>query len=251
METNRVKTYIKGFDEALDGGIPENHVVLLTGSTGTMKSCLAYYILYNNAKKGLNGLYISLEQDRESFLSDMHTLGLDIESISDKLFVFDASNRDTLEQKVAELKTLGLGDEAQIDRGTFMSTFKYTVKWIKERLGTKVIAIDSLDALEVLSELEEPRRDLFNFFEWLRDLKVTTFLVHETSPPLSFLMQPQLSHDEDFLADAIIQLTLEKTDEVNFQRRIRCVKMRAVNHSTDHFTLLFEHSLFEVTKAIY
>lgn len=251
MGTNKIKTYVRNFDEALDGGIPENHVVLITGPSGAMKSSLAYYMLYNNAKKGLNGLYVSLEQDRGDFLEDISVLGLNVNAVSDKLHVFDAGNRASLEEKAAELKALGLEGEAELDKGTFMPTFRYTVKWIKERLGINLVVVDSLDSLEVLSGLEDVRSELFSFFEWLRELKVTTILVAESVPPLSFLMQPQLGHDEDFLADGIIQLSMEKTDAVNFQRRIRCVKMRSANHSTDHFTLIYEHGQFEVTKAIY
>jgi KaiC/GvpD/RAD55 family RecA-like ATPase len=46
------KTYIRGFDEEIEGGIPQGHVVLVAGPPGTMKSSLAYSILYNNALNG-------------------------------------------------------------------------------------------------------------------------------------------------------------------------------------------------------
>ncbi|MCJ7517908.1 MAG: hypothetical protein MUO18_08110, partial [Methanomassiliicoccales archaeon] len=59
----KFKTYVQGFDENLGGGIPQGQIVLLAGEAGTMKSSLAYYVLFMNAKKdGINGLYISLEQ---------------------------------------------------------------------------------------------------------------------------------------------------------------------------------------------
>src|SRR3970040_2096619 len=48
-----VKTSIRGFDDdVLRGGIPEGHVVLLRGASGTMKSSIAYYVLYHNALPG-------------------------------------------------------------------------------------------------------------------------------------------------------------------------------------------------------
>ena len=62
----RLKTYIKGLDPHLEGGLPKGHILLFAGQPGTMKSSLAYSILYNNAKEnGINGIHISLEQSRE------------------------------------------------------------------------------------------------------------------------------------------------------------------------------------------
>ena len=44
----RVKTYIQGLDEQMSGGVPKGHVVLISGMPGTMKSSVAFNILYNN-----------------------------------------------------------------------------------------------------------------------------------------------------------------------------------------------------------
>lgn len=139
MAAKRIRTYIKGFDEALDGGIPENHAVLVTGPTGAMKSSLAYYMLYHNAKQGVNGLYVSLEQEKGRVVADMTSLGLDITKVEDKLHIFDASDRAFLEEEVSELKELDLGDNMpQEKRDTFMYLFKYLVKRVKESLGSSL-----------------------------------------------------------------------------------------------------------------
>src|SRR2546427_11261347 len=64
-----VKTHIRGFDEdVLRGGIPQGHVVLVRGASGTMKSSLAYYVLYHNALDGTPGLYVTLEQTAAGLL---------------------------------------------------------------------------------------------------------------------------------------------------------------------------------------
>ncbi len=69
-------TYIKGFDEELGGGIPEYHIILVSGTPGTMKSSVAYNILYNNIKhEDSVGVYVSLEQSRENLLFQLESLG--------------------------------------------------------------------------------------------------------------------------------------------------------------------------------
>src|SRR3989304_2389333 len=76
MERNRIKTHIPGLDEALQGGIPEGFVVLLSGAPGTMKSSLAFSILYQNAlKEGRKGAYFTLEQGKDLLLEHMAALG--------------------------------------------------------------------------------------------------------------------------------------------------------------------------------
>ncbi|MCK5038723.1 MAG: circadian clock protein KaiC, partial [Thermoplasmata archaeon] len=81
-EKERVKTYIQGLDEQLNGGIPKGHVCLVSGMPGTMKSSVAYNILHNNAKHGgKKGLYISLEQGRDSLIEHMDGLGMPIDEV--------------------------------------------------------------------------------------------------------------------------------------------------------------------------
>jgi len=61
------KTYIKGFDEEMEGGIPQGHVVLISGPPGTMKSSITFNMLYKNAlEQGTRGVYVTLEQGKSS-----------------------------------------------------------------------------------------------------------------------------------------------------------------------------------------
>jgi len=46
---DRIRTFIHGFDEKLDGGIPVGQIVLLAGEPGTMKSTIAFNVIYQNA----------------------------------------------------------------------------------------------------------------------------------------------------------------------------------------------------------
>src|SRR3989449_10885595 len=99
-----VKTHIRGFDEdVLRGGIPQGHVVLVRGASGTMKSSLAYYVLYHNALEGAPGLYVTLEQTAAGLLEHIAGLGLKATAVSEALPVLDLSRgREDLEEMVAK-----------------------------------------------------------------------------------------------------------------------------------------------------
>ena len=228
-----VKTFIKGFDEKLGGGIPEGSVVLVVGEPGTMKSSVAFNILFYNAVEADNtGLYISLEQSRESLMDHMSGLNMDISVAEDKVNILDLG--------LIRKNLTMLADQS------WMHVFKMYVENLQKSHDFKLLVLDSLPVLELLAEFKSPRADLFHFFEWLRDQSITTFLISEMSQD----SPAYAKYDEDFLADGIIHVKMEKVDDINIQRRMRCVKMRSANHSPNFFTLLFHDGTFEVTKVI-
>ncbi|MCK4455626.1 MAG: KaiC domain-containing protein, partial [Thermoplasmata archaeon] len=59
MTGDRVRTHIRGLDEQLQGGVPRGSVVLIAGKPGTMKSSVAFNILYRNAKENRGGAYVT------------------------------------------------------------------------------------------------------------------------------------------------------------------------------------------------
>lgn len=233
MARGKIKTYIQGFDEHLGGGIPEESIVLVTGETGTMRSSIAYSILYNNAlKEGKKGVYISLEQSRKSLLQNMDALGMPYKPVEDKLSVLDLG----LIRK--SLKTVG--------NQSWMQVFKMYAENLKNNSNYDLLVLDTLSVLEVLADFKDPRTELFHFFVWLRDLKVTSFLVSEMKPN-----SPEYGkYDEDFLSDGVFHLKMEKVGDINIQRRIRCVKLRSAQHSPNFYTLLHSDGKFEVTRVI-
>ena len=110
-----------------------------------------------------------------------------------------------------------------------------------------LIAIDSLEALYSLSRIENPRRELFHFFGFLRSLNATSFLISEI---------PSGSHgafgryDEEFLADGILHLKHAPIGDTDVQLRIRCVKMRRSRHEHGDFALVRSGDRFQITRVI-
>ncbi len=246
MARSLVKTHIRGFDEdVLRGGIPQGHVILVRGASGTMKSSLAYYVLYHNALGGAPGLYVTLEQSAGGLLEHVASLGLKATAVSDVLPILDLSRgREHLEEMVAKV---GEMTDTTATRGeALLAVLKGKILELKKKRAFQLLAIDSWDALELILEFRDRRAETFGFFEWLRDLDVTSFLISE-EPALE---APPTALEEEFLADGIIHVRLEPVTETAYQRRVQCVKMRSVNQDSDDHTLLFENGRFEVARAI-
>ena len=229
MPIDRVKTYIKGLDENISGGIPRRHVVLVVGQPGTMKSSLGYYMLYMNAKHaGKKGVFISLEQSRVSLAQAMTNMGMAATpDIGDKISILDLG---FIRKKMT-----------QIASQTWLEVFKMYAQNLKENLDFDIMVIDSLPVLETLARFKDTREELFHFFEWLKELDITTFVIHEMPQGTDRLAE----NGEDFLSDGIIHLDL-KRDQQNVNLFLSIMKMRSTKHKRGYFPLIYDKSGFEV-----
>ena len=228
MPAPRVRTYIRGLDEQLQGGVPRAHVVLVAGKPGTMKSSVAFNMLYHNAKDdGLGCLYVTLEQSRDSLLENMAGLGMDIKGLESKLSVLDLG---LIRKKLKQLANK-----------SWLEVFKMYVDNLDKTMDISILVIDSLPVLEVMAKFEDPRDDLFRFFEWLRDLEITTVLIAEMEQDSDKFC----TNGEDFLSDGIVHLDLRRDDrQVNLF--VSVVKMRKTAHRRGYYPLIWDEGGFEV-----
>lgn len=234
------RTYIDGFDEELKGGVPEGHIVLVAGPPGTMKSSIAYNVLYHNAAKdGLPGLYVTLEQSHESLEFQMRRMGMDAKRLGDTLRVQDLSR---IRRGVEEMR--GKAAVSTPSERPWLDVLKMHLEDVRDSRAFDLLVIDSLPVLEIIAGIREKRVGLFHLFSWMRGLKVTSFLISEISPDTREV------RDEDFLCDGILQLTMDRVGELDVYRRIRCVKMRGVDHNPGIFTIEFKDGAFRVTRVI-
>ncbi len=231
----RVRTYIDGLDDTIAGGIPWGHVVLLEGSPGTMKSSVGFSILLQNAARdGMHCLYLSLEERTSSLLKQMGSLGLPLHVNQGSLVVLDPRAAKGL-----------LGDHADWIEG-----LRSAVAAIQTQRGLDLIAIDSLEALEVLAKFTDRRREIFRLFEWLRDLDITSLVITERPDWVIGGHVIQGRWDEDFLADGVIHLRQHLVSDLEVQRRIRVVKLRGTRHDTGYMALVLDDGRFKVTRAM-
>lgn len=230
MERNRFKTYVRGLDELIEGGIPEGYVVLVSGSPGTMKSSLAYSMLYRNALvEGKKGAYFTLEQSKDMLLEEMASMGMAEDRAHDRVILLDLGNIR---------KNLNLLQ----GRGSWLELFKMYCANVMKSEKLSCLVVDSLDVLETMAKMQDRRSELYFLFEWLRDLGPLTLLVSEQ--PL--VGEGARSPDEAYLADGILQLDLRETPDHSVERRIRVVKLRSTRHDPGYHRLSYGDGSFQV-----
>jgi len=253
-DIKRIPLYVQGLDEVMEGGIPEGHITLICGSSGTMKSSVCFNSVYNECvAKGKTSLYFTLEQSYSSLLNHIINMGYDLSKVN-VLLINDLSN---IAANLSQLKNSKKGNIIFADLGCirkeikdakvatsqnagWLNVIKNVIKKVKTDLGLEMVVIDSLSALYVLSKFENPRIELFYVFEFLREMNITSFLISEM--PLDGSKYSEYGV-EDFLCDGIIFIRLSQFRR-NVVREISIVKMRSTLVKTDIFSLEFKNGKF-------
>jgi len=231
---NPVKTFVEGLDERLHGGIPHGNAVLLAGTPGTMKSTLAFYILYHNAKaERKESIYVTFEQDRNSIIGQMNSLGLNYEVVRDYLQILDMATMR------GEVDDFGV-------KTTWIQMAQQSIKDAHERHGADLIAFDSLGIFQLVAGLDQPRAQLYQFVKRVKGFGATSFWISEMDAG----SQKYGRWDEDFLLDGVIHITQQQRRETDFEFWARVVKMRGVAHEKAFLSLNFGPAGFSVSKII-
>jgi KaiC/GvpD/RAD55 family RecA-like ATPase len=231
---SKIKTYVQGLDERLEGGIPKGHIVLICGTSGSMKTSFAFNIIYNAVKDlNINGIYISLEQSRQSIVNHMAKLGMDMEDEAAKsnLAIIDLG-RLRRQMQIKEFE----------ENVNLLGSLRNEIEVYKQKYDFDILVLDSLDALYALTNFRNPRNELFHFSETLRELGITTFLISEMERE-----SPKFARYgvESFLSDGIIHLDMRRTKDV-VNMYIGVVKMRAIKHDRNYYPLLIDGSRFKI-----
>ncbi len=254
-QIKRIPLDIAGLDENLEGGIPLGSTILVAGSAGTMKSSVCFNTIYNEASRGKNVLYVTLEQSYTSLLNQMINMGYDFQKVDVTIIGSDPS---IIKKKISEINKSKRGHLILSDLGSLRTTLRSkanpTEDWwniiskivqtLAKEANVEMAVLDSLNSLYVLSDFKNPRNKIFHIYSFFKQLDMTTLFISEMPKDGSKYGEYEI---EDFLADGVINIQLvERNRKVT--REINIPKMRGTNVNVDVFTLEYSKGGF---KALY
>jgi KaiC domain protein len=211
MAVARVKTGIEGLDEMLQGGLPENHIVVVMGSFGTGKTTLGLQFMIEGLKNDEPCIFISLEEDKDSITKSAASFGWDLTEALDK-------------------KRLGLFKLEPSDAKSTVTRIKSELPKFVKSFGAKRVVVDSVSLLNMMFSDENDRRtNLFNLCQLLRSTGATTLLTAEVKDD-----NPRSSRDglAEYTADGVLLLQSDESKEGGeVQLTVRILKMRRTAHS--------------------
>jgi len=77
----RVKTWIEGFDDVLEGGFPDKSVILFIGEPGSGHDTLAQQIMYYHAVKEGKVAYFATDRSPDTLREDFKNFGWEIQPL--------------------------------------------------------------------------------------------------------------------------------------------------------------------------
>ncbi len=219
MEKERIETGIPGLDKLIEGGFIKGSTILLCGSTGTGKTIFSCQFIWHGLQKGENGVYLTLEEEKESIIKCAEDFGWDFKKyINQKKLIVESIFPSSLEE------------------------IKDTIRELIRRVDAKRFVLDSLSVATMGWKESESipiiRRSVFELAKTLKDLQVTSILISEIPEGENKLSRLGI---EEFVVDGIIRLHYLEFTTADTPRSLVIRKMRRTNHETDIFP-------FEITE---
>jgi len=217
MKTEKVSTGVRRLDEMLDGGIPQGSIVLVAGSSGTGKTILGLQYLFDGARKGERGVYISHTEERSSIIKNLEG--------------FSFFSHDILEKGLVKIIDSSVFSELDSLEENTSAGVVGIFKDIVETNNPKRVVVDSITSIcDLFGQAHFPLRKLiFDLRRVLRVYNTTTLLLSEI-PPLQ--VKYSKYGMEEFVSDGIILLQ-DINAEKQMKRSMIVMKMRGVAHSRD------------------
>jgi KaiC/GvpD/RAD55 family RecA-like ATPase len=163
-------------------------------------------------------------------MAQMTALGLPPEPTQERLSVLDLAG---LRKKFSEQK-----DQSW----PWVDLLKLYTKGLKSSFGFRLLVLDSLDALEIVAQFSNVRKEFFDLVQWCRGLGCTLFVIGESAsePPADGATETYARHTEDYLADGILHIRRSRQGAFGVQRQLRVVKMRGTRHDLSYHALVYE-----------
>ena len=245
--SENVPTGVEGLDELIGGGFPRGRVILVLGGPGTGKTILASQFLYKGISQyGENGIFVSLDEGKNHFYSEMAKFGWDFKKAEDegKFLFVDATRLSRvamLKEKLTKEETSSLrGKELQIDR--LIEELQAKI----QQISAKRVVLDTLASLfyRFIDPIER-RTAGVDLIESLSDINATTLVTTE----LSQLGLERNLMDEEFLVHGVIMMqTLFSGGSTT--RALQVEKMRSTNVNPNLVPYMIDKNGVEIFPAM-
>ncbi|UCE96177.1 MAG: AAA family ATPase [Candidatus Bathyarchaeota archaeon] len=220
---NKVATGIPGLDELVDDGFPDGRVVLVIGGPGTGKTILCSQFLYKGIYDNQeNGIFVSLDESKEHFYSEMKQFGWDFEKAENEgKFAFIEATRMS---QAAMLKEKLFREESRSLRGKKLSIDRL-IEDLQAKIASykaKRVVVDTLAMLTYrFPDPVERRTAVVELIQSLADMNVTCLVTTE----LKHLGLEREALDEEFMVHGVIMLQTLFSESTT-TRAIQVEKMR-------------------------
>jgi KaiC domain protein len=212
-EITRTDIGIEGLDDMILGGVPKRSLLSVIGGAGTGKTTFALQFLNRALESGNRGIYITLEQTRESIL----------DTATEKGWSFrEHAGEDRLAVVAID----------PIEMANSLSSIRNDLVRLISEFGADRLVLDSVSLLEMMYDHPAKRRsEVFGFTRSLKESGVTTLLTSEASEDTPYASRHGIV---EYLTDAVFVLQYVRGSDFRETRlAVEIQKIRDANHSRE------------------
>ncbi len=206
----RIDLGIEGLDGMIQGGVPERHLLTVIGGAGTGKTTFGLQFLAHGLERGEKGVFITLEQSRQSILATADEWG----------WGFSEYDRDD------ELAVL---DIDPVEMANSLDNIQAELPALIEEFGAERLVLDSVSLLEMMYDDQAKRRtEVFDFTRSLKQIGVTTFVTSEANESTPYASRNGII---EYLTDGVFILQYVRGEGQETRLAVEIQKIRNTNHS--------------------
>ncbi len=213
-EKKRIKTYIEGFDELIQGGFPQNSNILITGTPGTGKTIFSLEFLYNGSNKEKEkGIYFTFEEKRNSLIEQANQFNWDIEKYekTDKIKIISIGTDDISENTVEEIIEIIKNTKTTRVVIDSVTTLSYITPETNSKVGVNEYSI---------------KRFLYSFINRLKSIEnLTALIISQKDETISNTIS-------EYICDGVINIEYESLGG-DYSRNLTITKMRKTKNNED------------------
>ena len=209
----RTNVGIEGLDDMILGGVPQRSLLSVIGGPGTGKTTFALQFLREALAAGRTGVYLTLEQTRESIFSTAEEKGWSFREHAD-------------EDRLAVVAI------DPIEMANSLASIRNDLVRLIAEFDADRLVLDSVSLLEMMYDHPAKQRsEVFGFTRSLREAGVTTLLTSEASEDNPYVSRHGIV---EYLTDAVFVLQYVRGSDFRETRlAVEIQKIRNANHSRE------------------
>ncbi len=205
-------------DKLVSPGVFDSSVTLFVGPSGSMKSTMAAYTAAQMAKyTGGRVLYLLLDEDRTKFETRLGQLNIMTKK----------------EGSIRVVDSLEVREKTTDLPGNWRRVMMEYVRREFERDAFEFIVVDNINAIHSMVSNERERSATFEFFDWLRELGLTSIVIKEGD----YSKTVRGKAAEAYLADGVVQFHRRKRYDGSLVPMFRVLKMRGAEIDSKYYAL--------------
>jgi circadian clock protein KaiC len=215
MDNQKITSGLKGLDTILNGGYPLASPTLIKGGPGTGKTVFSLSFVHAQLQQGGAAVIVTCDESPQRLVGYMDDFGMSGSKYLDEGRLLVRDFRPNLSETVV----------GEYDLSPILLRISSAI----ETCDAKVLVIDSLQNLLIGIGKLEPRQELLELFDWVRDKGVTTLVT--MSGPESVGQNSLL---EEYAVDCVIHLS-QNIENNLMTRYLRVLKLRGSSHGSNNY----------------